>query len=150
MLRFTRGILHVRSSTRALLATPAGQYQLRFDSGDEAWRHLTDNVRWISASPREQSPASFSSDDYSSDSREEVCLFHYPLTHIGGSLSKATSANRHGSSTAMWPYQHRICSSVVPSFSSQQIIAKNSAAIICIASNGRARTLGMLRPSLRM
>ena len=54
----------------------AGQYQLRFECGGEEWRHLTDNVRWISASPEEEeeeeSSAKSSSDNASSEVSEEA------------------------------------------------------------------------------
>ena len=54
----------------------AGQYQLRFECGGEEWRHLTDNVRWISASPEEEeeeeSSAQSSSDNATSEVSEEA------------------------------------------------------------------------------
>ncbi|CAL5228913.1 g12135 [Coccomyxa viridis] len=52
---------------------PTGQYQLRLEGGGEEWRHLTDNVRWISASPLEESSSALStSDEASSDDSEEA------------------------------------------------------------------------------
>ena len=58
----------------------AGQYQLRLEGGGEEWRHLTDNVRWISASPLEESSSALStSDEVSSDDSEEARIaWHCP------------------------------------------------------------------------
>ena len=53
----------------------AGQYQLRLEGGGEEWRHLTDHVRWISASPlgnSSSSAAGSSSEEATSDDSDEA------------------------------------------------------------------------------